>query len=126
MTKKSIIKEFDNISKNHSILNLNREDFHQFINGLYQAEGTLGAYFVKIDSLKINFLFSIGQNYSAEALDVLLSLQKILNVGAVKLEFNSKNQPHIRYYVSNTKDILYKTLPYFSLLYGHKRRDMAI
>jgi hypothetical protein len=55
-----------------------------------------------------------------------LSLQKILNVGAVKLEFNSKNQPHIRYYVSNTKDILDKTLPYFSLLYGHKRRDMAI
>jgi len=72
----NIIKEYDKIHKNHSISNLNKEDFHQFINGLYQAEGTLGAYFVKIDSLRVTFLFSIGQNYSAEALDVLLSLQK--------------------------------------------------
>jgi hypothetical protein len=126
INKSNTVKEFDNISKNHSISGLNREDFHQFINGLYQAEGTLGVYFVKIDSLKVKFLFSIGQNYSPEALDVLLSLQKILNVGVVKLEFNSKNQPHIRYYVSNTKEIIYKTLPYFSLLYGQKRRDMAI
>jgi hypothetical protein len=126
INKSNIIKEFDNIYKNHSISNINREDFHQFINGLYQAEGTLGAYFVKIDSLRVKFLFSIGQNYSAEALNVFLSLQKILNVGLVKLEFNSKNQPHIRYCVSNTKDILDKTLPYFSLLYGQKRKDMTI
>jgi len=77
--KNNIIKEF-NISLNHNIYFLNKEYFHQFINGLYQAEGTAGVYFVKKESLNVKFLFSIGQNYSAEALNVFINLQKILNV----------------------------------------------
>jgi hypothetical protein len=52
MLNKSIIKfniktEFNNICLNFEISCLNKKDFHQFINGLYQAEGTAGAYFVK-------------------------------------------------------------------------------
>jgi hypothetical protein len=93
---------------------------------LYQAEGTMGAYFTKENSLNIRFLFSIGQNYSPEALNVFLNLQKVLNVGKIKLEYNSKDQLHIRYTVSNTKDIMLKVLPYFSLLYGQKKRDKVI
>jgi hypothetical protein len=41
LNKFEIIKEFNNISLNHKITHLNKEDFHQFINGLYQAEGKI-------------------------------------------------------------------------------------
>lgn len=99
-----------------------KNDFHQFINGLYQAEGTIGAYFPKKDSIRIVYYFSIGQNYSSEVVDVFLSLQKILGVGRVKLEFNKKYKPHIRYICTNTKDIFNTIVPYFSLLYGKKKK----
>ena len=105
---------------------MNKEDFHQFINGLYQAEETAGAYFLKEDSLNLNFLFSIGQNYSPEALKVFLNLQKILKTGSVRLSFNSKGVPHIRYIVSNANIIFDRVLPYFSLLYGQKRKDLVV
>ncbi len=118
-----ITAEFNNIIKEHK-MSLNKNDFHQFINGLYQAEGTMGAYFKKKESLSIRFNFSIGQNYSPEALDVLLNLQKILGIGKIKLELSMKNQLHIRYKVSNTEDIFNKVIPYFSLLYGQKRKDV--
>ena len=127
MTNKlKIIKEFDLISKSPNFIPLKKEDFHQFINGFYQAEGTTGVYFNRKDSLKVTFKFSIGQNYSSEALNVLLNLQKILGIGKIKLEFNSQNKAHIRYNVSNTKEIFDKVLPYFSLVYGQKRRDFFI
>jgi len=124
--KLKIIKQFNLMCLNHKIIPINKEDFHQFINGFYQAEGTTGVYFVKKDSLKVKFLFSLGQNYSPEALNVLLHLQKTLNVGNIKLEFNSLGKPHIRYNVSNTLDIFNVVLPYFSLLYGQKKRDLAV
>jgi hypothetical protein len=100
--KKDIIKEYENIQVNHinSITSEeSKENFRQFINGFYQAEGTVGAYFVRENSLAIRFYFFIGQNYSSEALNILLNLQKILSVGKVRLEFNSKDQPHLRYIV---------------------------
>lgn len=122
--KNNILIEYNNVCSNHNISSLDKKDFHQFINGLYQAEGTMGAYFSKENSLNIRFLFSIGQNYSSEALNVFLSLQKILGVGNIKLEFYDK--PHIRYTVGNTRDIILKVLPYFSLLYGQKSRDRII
>jgi len=40
--------------------------------------------------LWIRFSFYIGQNYLSEALNIFFYLQKILNVGNVKLEFNLK------------------------------------
>ena len=124
--KIQIIKEYNSISLKHKIIYLNKPDFHQFINGFYQAEGTMGVYYSKIDSLRVRFLFSLGQNYSPEALNIFLNLKKILNVGIIKLEFNSQGKAHLRYNVSNTKDIFDKVLPYFSLLYGQKRKDLAL
>ena len=130
ITKYDIIREYEDIQTNHSMDSLSskksKEDFHQFINGFYQAEGTMGAYFAREDSLAIRFSFSIGQNYSAEALNIFLNLQKVLNVGRVKLEFYALNKVHVRYTVSNTRDIIFKVLPYFSLIYGQKRRDLII
>lgn len=125
LNKLNVTKEFNRISLDHKTVSLNKEDFHQFINGFYQAEGTAGAYFRKKEDLNVYFSFSIGQNYSPEALIVFLNLQKILGVGTIKLEFNEENKAHIRFIVSNTKDIFEKVLPYFSLLYGQKRRDLA-
>jgi hypothetical protein len=129
ITRYDIIKEYENIQANHinSIASEeSKENFHQFINGFYQAEGTMGAYFARENSLAIRFYFSIGQNYSPEALNVFLNLQKVLGVGRVKLEFYSIDKAHVRYIVSNTNDIIFKVLPYFSLLYGQKRKDRII
>jgi len=122
--KSNVIAEFNNIVLSHKKY-LKENDFHEFINGLYQAEGTMGAYFPKKESLRIAYYFSIGQNYSPEALDVLLNLQKIIGVGRVTLEFNEKDQPHIRYRASNSKEIFKIIIPYFSLLYGQKRKDIS-
>lgn len=94
-------------------MTLNKDDFHQFINNLYQAEGTVGAYFPKKESLRTVFNFSIGQNYSPKAFDVLLNIQKILDVDKIKLEFNKKYQPYIRYVCTNTDDIFNVVIPYF-------------
>src|SRR5579862_2264123 len=130
MIKQDIIREYEDIRANYKVCSFvseeSKENFHKFINGLYQAEGTIGAYFPKEGSLAIRFYFSIGQNYSSEALNLFLNLQKVLGVGKVKLEFNSLEKAHIRYMVSNTKDIIFKILPYFSLTYGQKRRDLFI
>lgn len=125
--KSIIIAEFDKIVRNHKELPFTRDkkNFQQFINGLYQAEGTMGAYFPKKDSMRIAYNFAIGQNYSPEALAVLLDIQKIMDVGRVIIQFNVKNQPHIRYIVSNTEDIFNVVIPYFSLLYGQKRKDIS-
>jgi len=121
-----ITKEYNDICSKHHEVILNKNDFHKFINGLYQAEGTLGAYFINKKSLQLRYSFSIGQNYSIEALNVFLSLQKILNVGRVKLEFNKLGRAHIRYQCTNTKDICNIIIPYFSLLYGQKRKDIFV
>jgi hypothetical protein len=116
--KQDIIREYENIQVNHNINSLasqeSKENFRHFINGFYQAEGTGGAYFVRENSLAIRFSFSIGQNYSKKALNIFLDLQKLLGVGRVKLEFYSIDKAHVRYIVSNTKDIIFKVLPYFS------------
>jgi hypothetical protein len=126
--KSNIIVEFNNIVKSHKELSFTRNvnDFQQFINGLYQAEGTMGAYFPKKESLRVVYNFAIGQNYSPEALDVFLDIQKTLGVGKIRLDFHPKYKAHIKYVVSNTEDIFNVVIPYFSLLYGQKRKDISI
>src|ERR1700733_6152931 len=111
--KEKILIEYNSVCLNHNISSLDKENFHLLINGLYQVTGIMGAYFPKDNSLSVKFYFTIAQNYSNEALNVLLNLQKVLNIGKVKLEFNSKDQAHLRYIVSNTRDVIFKVLPYF-------------
>jgi hypothetical protein len=53
-----------------------------------------------------------------------LTLQKILGVGRVKLEFNKKGKAHIRYVCTNTEDIFNVVIPYFSLLYGKNKKRL--
>lgn len=105
--------------------NIEFKNFQMFINGLYQAEGISGVYFPKKDSLRVVFYFSIGQNYSPEAALLLLRLRSVLGVGSIKIESSTRGIPHIRYIVTNTKDILNKIVPYFTYLYGQKRLDLA-
>jgi hypothetical protein len=52
----------------------NPEVFRSLINGLFQAEGHLGVYFQHKESLKLKFMVGVGQNYSKEAVTLLLQL----------------------------------------------------
>jgi len=67
----SILEEFNKIEKefNSILFNINENNFKSFINGLHQAEGTLGVYFPKLNHSRfarcgVVYSFSIGQNYS--------------------------------------------------------------
>jgi LAGLIDADG endonuclease len=103
---------------------LNYKEFQMFINGLYQAEGIMGVYFPRKDSLRVVFYFSIGQNYSSEAALLFLRLQATFGFGNLKIELSNTGKPHIKYVVTNTKDILFKVIPYFTFIYGQKRIDL--
>lgn len=46
-------------------------------------------------------------------------------MGNIKIELGNRGNPHIKYVVSNTKDIFDKIVPYFIYLYGHKRSDLV-
>jgi hypothetical protein len=62
--------EFNKIQKefNPNENPYNQKDFQQFINGLFQAEGTITTYFKETNSLRLGYYFAIGQNYTALAI----------------------------------------------------------
>uniref|UniRef100_UPI002A8122DD LAGLIDADG endonuclease family protein n=1 Tax=Pappia fissilis TaxID=1040649 RepID=UPI002A8122DD len=100
----------------------NQNDFKQFINGFYQAEGTISIYFKEKQYLRVGFYFAIGQNYTPEVAKMFILLQHFLGgIGKFKFEELSNGNKHIRFVVTNREDIIYKVKPYFSLLYGQKR-----
>ena len=66
------------MKNNLDISKIDYKKFQEFANGFYQAEGTTGAYFSSIDSLKVKFNFSIGQNYNKQAAILFLILQALL------------------------------------------------
>jgi len=119
-----VIAEFNIISNNFnpSSFNLNPNDFKKFINGLFQAEGTITAYFKKSNSLRLGFYFAIGQNFTPEAANVLLLLQHYLcGIGKFKFEKTISGNIHIKFVVTNKDDIFKIVIPYFTYLYGDKK-----
>jgi hypothetical protein len=116
--------EFNKLKKEFNPHNspFNKNDFQQFINGFFQAEGTLGVYFKESESLRVGFYFAIGQNYTPEVAKIFILLQYYLGgIGKFKFEELSSGNKHIKFVVLNREDIIYKVKPYFSLLYGHKK-----
>ena len=109
------------MKNNLDISYINPVWFQEFVCGLFQAEGTSGAYFPKIDSLIVVFNFSIGQNYSKQAAILFLTLQAFLCIGNIKVEYTSSGKVYIRYVITNTLDIIKKAIPYFKYVYGQKR-----
>lgn len=103
------------------ISHINPVLFQEFVCGLFQAEGTCGAYFPKKDSLRVVFNFSIGQNYSKQAAILFLTLQAFLCIGNIRVEYTSSGKVYIRYVITNTLDIIKKAIPYFKYVYGQKR-----
>lgn len=84
------------------------EAFRSLINGLFQAEGHIGVYFPYKESLKFNYLLFLRQNYSKEAVILLLQLQYTLGgIGQFKLELTSTNSVHIKFMETKTSDILH-------------------
>jgi hypothetical protein len=114
---KKLLNEFNPYS-----IDLDPEDFHKFINGFYQAEGTMTIYFKEQKSLRVGFYFAIGQNYTPEVAKLLILLQHFLGgIGNFKFEELSTGNKHIKFVVINREDIIYKVKPYLSLLYGQKK-----
>lgn len=106
--------EFNNLKKEFKPENspFNKSDFQQFINGFYQAEGTLGVYFKEAKSLRVGFYFSIGQNYTPEVAKIFILLQYHLGgIGNFKFEELSSGNKHIKFIVLNREDIIYKVKP---------------
>lgn len=68
--------EFNQIKNEFNPKNssLNPNDFQQFINGFYQAEGTISVYFKEQHSLRLGFYFAIGQNYNPEVAKLFILL----------------------------------------------------
>lgn len=117
-------KNFDDISKSFdpSLIKIDLFKFKSFINGLFQAEGTISLQFKVADSLRLGFYFSIGQNFSTEAAKLFLMLQYVLGgIGRFKFEALESGKTHIRYVVTNKDEIINVIIPYFSLLYGDKK-----
>src|SRR5205823_2477719 len=113
------ILDFEKIKENLDIKNIDPEEFKIFVNDLYKAEGTIGAYFPKKDSLRVSFNFAIGQNYSSESAILSLRLQHFLGgIGYFAISIGTNGNVHIKYVVSSTKDIFDKVAPYFCFLYG--------
>ena len=105
--------------------NINLKDFKSLINGLYQAEGLLGAYFQSKGSLNLKPNFAIGQNYSKEAVILFLQLQHVLGgIGYLKLELSNTGSVHVKFVVTKATDILNIVIPYLNQLHGQKRRDL--
>lgn len=122
-------KEFENFSKLFKCSDefdkfKNRpDDFRKFINGLFQAEGTISVYFRHKKYLNVAYFFSIGQNYSLEAAKVLILLQYFLGgIGKFKFYISDNNIIHIKFIVFDKNSIMNVIKPYFSLIYGDKEK----
>lgn len=117
-------KKFDAFSKSFdpSLIKIDPFKFKSFINGLFQAEGTISLKFKVAGSLRLGFYFAIGQNFSPEAAKLFLMLQYVLGgIGKFKYEVLESGKVHIRYVVINKDEIINVIIPYFSLLYGDKK-----
>lgn len=124
--KERVISEIETLKNNLDTSDTDSKAFQEFINGLFQAEGTVGVSFPSKESLRIVFNFAIGQNYSEEAALTFLRLQAFLGIGRIKVEYDAfLGKAHIRYVVTNTQEILDKVVPYFKFIYGQKRFGLA-
>jgi hypothetical protein len=99
-----IKQEIKMLENNLNISNIDSEQFQEFANGIFQAEGTIGAYFSSKESLRVEFNFSMGQNYSKEAVNFLLKLKAFLGVGRIAVEKNTVGIIHIRLVTTKTQD----------------------
>lgn len=122
---KKVTYEIESLKNNLDISHINSEEFQEFVCGLFQAEGTSGAYFPKKDSLRVVFNLSIGQIYSKEAAISFLTLQAFLCIGNIKVEYAPSGKVYIRYVITNTLDIIEKAIPYFKFVYGKKRHVLV-
>ena len=139
---KEQIKEFnkDNITKekillklNNSTLNLkitsdinkyskSEEDkFNQLVQGVFQADGHIGGYFLSKDKVKFRPLVYISQNATNESILFFKQLNKIFN-NQMKYQIflTNKNNYHIRMQSRDFNFIINKFIPYFSNLQGDK------
>jgi hypothetical protein len=117
-------KEFNIISEqfDSTLIKLNPLNFQIFINGFFQAEGTLSIFFKTANSLRLGYYFAIGQNFTPEFAKLMLTLQFFLGgVGKFRLEETSSGNKHLRFVITNKEDINNKVLPYFTMLYGDKK-----
>lgn len=92
-----------------------------FINGVFQAEGSLSGQFNSKSSYKFNPKFSIGQNASTESLLFFSMMWAILGCNLQwRISKTQANNFHIQLVSTNRAYIISILVPYFSLIYGEK------
>lgn len=106
----TVKKEFNQLMKEFDPQKplINPLDFQQFINGFFQAEGTISLYFREPTSLGVIFYFAIGQNYTPEVARLFILLQHYLGgIGRFKFEELPNGNKHIRFVVTDIQVLVF-------------------
>lgn len=99
-----------------------KQNFRELVNGVFQAEGHIGGYFPSASRITFRPLVYISQNASDSSIEFLSLFWLFLDK---KFEFViSQNETsryfHIRVLSRNWDFIIYKLIPYLSLVYSDK------
>lgn len=97
------------------------EHWQEFINGLFMAEGHVGAHFQGDKTLGLMYILEIGQNYSVEAGNLFLTTREYLGgAGKFALLLMKGEKEYISYEITKRQEVL-GSLAYFKYLYGSKK-----
>ena len=121
---KLIKKEEENVNSG-SILEWDSKFFKYLSNGVFQAEGHIGGYFLSNKNNKFRPLVFIGLTADIESVKFFVFLNKELNN---KMKYSIEKIASGKYFIKlHTRDwniILNKVIPYFDHLYGDKYKGL--
>jgi hypothetical protein len=95
--------------------------FNQIVQGIFQADGHIGGYFIKKEDVKFRPLVYISQNATTESILLFKQLNKLFNNQMkYQISLTSNNNYHIRLQSRDFNFIVNKFIPYFSNLHSDK------
>ena len=120
-----LIKEEEEHVNSSIIPKWNSKFFKYLSNGVFQAEGHIGGYFISNKNNKFRPIIFIGLTADIESVKFFVFLNKELNN---KMKYSIEKIASGKYYIKlQTRDwniILNKVIPYFDHLYGDKYKGL--
>jgi len=118
-----LVKEYETDSKFN--FKLNFESFKELSNGIFQAEGHIGGYFVSKKNNKFRLLIYIGLTVNIESILFFVYLNKEFEY---KMNYSIEKLPSDKFYIKlysrDWKLIIDKIIPYFNNVYGDKYKGL--